>query len=179
MARKIELTTITNEELARTQGLHVSAFTTELGIWKGESEEELLERFIRWADISKYRTAHVWKEKKRSRLIFRTGYTILDQLNSIIEELAGDGEDDAIISFHEVFGRVKFRSLEQSDEDVQRTVFHNIDTKWLPTTEDQNYWTQYLSEDNSDPSYQYFKWPLLPSVQSRIFKPRFNPNTDR
>ena len=184
MTRKIELIAVVNEHLAKTQGLSVNAFTTDLGIWEGKSEEELLELFTRWADRNKYQTAYVWDKRKRWKLIFRTGYTISDQIDSIMEEIAGEGNDDVTVSFHEVLFRMKPKwphhdfNEEQQRNGLWRTIFHNLNTKWLPTNADQTYWTQYLAKDNEDPTYLNFTWPLLPSVRSRIYKAGFDPDAE-
>ena len=181
MTREIELTAVVDEYLTKTQGLHIDAFTTDLGIWQDKSEEKRLELFIRWVDKSKYDTSYVWYGRKKWKLIFRVGYTISDQINSIMNELAGEGENDVMISLYEVFSRMKSNypySVSGTGErnGLWRTIFHNLDTKWLPTNEDQTYWTQYLAKDNEDSTYSNFIWPSLPSAQSRIYKAGFDPN---
>lgn len=184
MTRKIELTAVLEEHMAKTRGVGVDYFTTELGIWTDKTEAERLELFSRWVDKNKYDTSYVWYKGRRIKLVFRKGYTVSNQIDEIMEDIAGDGNDDVVISFHEVLHRFASKwphydvyELHQRN-DLLRTIFHNLNTKWLPTNEDQTYWTQYLAKDNEDPTYSNFTWPTLPSVQSRIFKAGFDPNAD-
>ena len=154
-----------------------------MGIWTDKTEEERLELFVRWVDKNKYDTSYVWHERRRMKLVFRRGYTISNQIDKIMEDIAGDGNDNVVVSFHEVFSRMESNwhydfTEEQRRNGLWRTIFHNLNTKWLPTNEDQTYWTQYLAKDNEDPTYSSFTWPLLPSVQSRIYKGGFDPNAE-
>ena len=183
MTRKIELSAIVEERETKTRGLGIDSFTVDLGIWTDKTEEERLELFVRWVDKNKYDTSYVWHERRRMKLVFRRGYTISNQIDKIMEDIAGDGNDNVVVSFHEVFSRMEsnwhYDFIEaQRRNGLWRTIFHNLNTKWLPTNEDQTYWTQYLAKDNEDPTYRNFTWPLLPSVQSRIYKAGFDPNAD-
>ena len=175
MARQIKLTLL-NDEVAKTTGLSVWQFTTALGIWDGLSENELHRRFLHWHDRNKYTIASVWRQKKRYKLIFKTGHTPKDQINSAIELVAGDGNENVRVDFREALKHVKFKVYDQTDEDLHRTFFHNLDSKWLPTNADSTYWTQYLAQDNEDPTYSSFALPLLPSVRADIYKAGFDPD---
>ena len=171
MARQVKLT-ILDDKAAKSVGLHISYFTTALGIWNDDlSDVELHRRFTHWHDRHKYTTASVWREGVKHRLVFKAGHTPQDQINAAIEKVAGAGSENVRVDFREALEHVKFKTYNQSDEDLWRTFFHNLDTKWLPTNEDSTYWTQYLSQDSGD-----FALPILPSVRGDVFRSGFDPD---
>ena len=176
MARQIKLTMIA-DKIAKTTGLGIAEFTTSLGIWDDRlSDDELHRRFTHWHDRNKYSVAPIWRQNKKYRLIFKNGHTPTDQINAAIEKVAGDGSGNVRVDFREALQHVKFTVYDQTDTDLRRTFFHNLDTKWLPTNEDSTYWTQYLAKDNEDPSYSSFALPILPSVRADIFRAGFDPD---
>ena len=145
MARQIKLTLL-DDKAAKTTGLHISQFTTALGIWNTSlSDDELHRRFTHWHDRHKYTTSPVWRGGRKHRLVFKAGHTPTDQISAAIEKVAGTGNENVKIDFREALEHVKFKTYDQSDEDLWRTFFHNLDTKWLATNEDSTYWTQYLA----------------------------------
>ena len=178
MTNKIELTLVHSD--AKTKGVHVSALAESLNVWQGETYEEKQRLILLHIDKSKYREAYIWIDNKKIMILFEKGYTLTDQMDAKIEQRAVETGSN-YVSFHDLFDFIKdlnlsMFNLNQVAEDIWRTVFHNLNTKWLPTNEDRNYWTQYLAKDNEDPTYSGFEMPVLPSSISRIYKAGFDPN---
>ena len=175
MANNIELTLIHSE--AKTRGVDAVFLAASVNEWKSKTDEELKKLVLAHVDKSKYRDAYVWANDMKILRFFEVGYTPTDQLDGLIELKAKETGSN-IVSFYVLFDFIKkifsAHNLTQRDRDFWRTVFHNLNTKWLATNEDRNYWTQYLTEDNED--YSKFKMPVLPSSASRIFKAGFDPN---
>ena len=177
MANKIELTLVHGD--AKTQGVYVGFLTESLKIWPGKTYEELERLALLHIDKSKYREAYFWVSNKRYMHFFEKGYTLTDQMDAEIERRANETGSN-YVSFYDLFDLIKKIYSAYGPriypQDIWRTVFHNLNTKWLPTNEDQTYWTQYLAKDNEDPTYGDFTMPVLPSSLSRIYKAGFDPN---
>ena len=177
MADKIELTLVHSD--AKTKGVYVGFLTELINVWKGKSYEEQERLALAHIDKSKYREAYFWVGDEKRMHFFEKGYTLTDQMDDEIERIAGETGSN-YVSFYDLYDFIEKRfsvfGYKRRDRDIWRTVFHNLNTKWLPTNEDRNYWTQYLSKDHEDPTYRYFEMPVLPSATSRIYKAGFDPD---
>ena len=63
-----------------------------------------------------------------------------------MDDIAGDGNDNVVVYIHEGFSSMEsnwhYDFIEaQRRNGLWRTIFHNLNTKWLPTNEDLTYWT--------------------------------------
>ena len=173
--RRITLTTLP-DSVAKSHGLHIGAVTQLLGLWtSGLTDDQLHERFILWSDRNKFLISPVWYRNVRHRLIFKKGYSVTEQIDNEINRLAGDGNDDVQLDIRELTN-LPFRTDNQTDTDVLRTVCHNLNTSRLPTNEDSTYWTQWTTSDTEN-GYSSFSMPILPSTIPSIYKSGFDPNT--
>ena len=173
MARKLTISTL-DLETAKTIGLGIRDAAIQLDVWrKYWDSSELVEKFVLWLEHAKYRLSPLFIGNEKFHRIYKTGYTIQDQINAIITRLAGDGNDDVRVPIKEIAKHLDL-GPEIKGENLLRTIYHNLDSDRL-LHEDTNYWTQYLSKDNT--AHTHYP-PGLDSELHNIFKSRFNKETD-
>ena len=175
-------------EKAKTIGWSLRDFARFIGLWEDKTEAQLHNLIVHWLDKTKYETSVVWyytlfpPEFNPFHKVYHTkmiriylkGYSIRDQLNTIIEEVIGDG-DDVVVSFTEILKLAKERFMipGQKEEDFIRTALYNLDPKWIATLEDKNYHTSHIENDSL-----HGMLPLLPSVRGEVLKAGFDPDTE-
>ena len=174
MARKLTITTLDLEK-AKTVGIDLLDAAMQLGVWEKywDNYPKLEEEFVKWLDQTKFRLSTLVTEQGKFRRIYKVGYTIKDQINRIITRIAGEGNTDVEVPVKEI---IKHLDLGPSiiGENLIRTFYHNLDSNRLPASE-SNYWTQYLSKDDVAKTHRP---PALESEYPKIFKSRFNKETD-
>lgn len=188
MARKLELTFLDLEKV-RTVGWMVNETAQYLGLleneWKDHSYAKRQNLLVNLLDPTKYVTSIVWGvretdaiskvPKQKTLRVFAKGYSIQDQINTAIEKVAGDGNDDIKITFHSLLPHIKFRheflGIEQSEADLYQTFLTNLDPKYLKTNNDKNFLTQHIE----DPKFRD-SLPILPSIRGDVLKAGYNLN---
>lgn len=184
MANRVSFLDLTK---AKTTGWSPAEFAYNLNLWGDKSKAQLHNLIIHGLDKTKYETSVVWSfillppdfspfhkvHKQKMIRIFLKGYTIRDQINTIIEEIIGD-RDDVVVSFAEIFKLAKERFMipDQHGNDLIRTILYNLDPKWIPALEDKNFHTSHIEKDDL-----HGELPLLPSTHNEVFKAGFEPDT--
>lgn len=172
-ARKLTIS-ILDLKAAETVGVELIDAAMQLGVWeKYWDSVKIEEEFVKWLDHTKYRLSTIVTKRSKFRRLYKTGYTIKDQINRIITELAGEGNADAVISVKEIAKQLDL-GPDIKGEDLIRTIYHNLDSNRLPANE-SNYWTQFLSKDAVAETHLP---PAFESEYPKIFKSRFNKETD-
>lgn len=173
MTRKLTLSTFDFRD-AETVGVDLIDAAIQLGLWDKHLDSVTLEeKFVLWLNRDNYRLSTIHLRHGKIRRIYKKGYTIKDQINTIITTLAGEGNEDFKVTAKEIAKHLDLGPVVKG-EDLHRTIYHNIDFERLPAGS-TNYWTQYLSRDSVAKSY----WPpALSSEDHNIFKSRFNRETD-
>ena len=183
MARKVTVN-LFDDKRAKTTGIPIEVVARELRLWPAilNRPEELRRKFVHWLDRAKYDLATVWEWEYKTYRVFKHGYLIQDQIETIINRLAGDGNEDVTIGIVEIAHELDLGTNVQGGS-LFRTIYHNIKSSRLPTLADTNYWTGYLTADNerheaglTDETDRTA--PILPSVYGRIFKSNFDHETD-
>ena len=167
--RKITLTFL-DLNTAKTIGWPLRYFARQLGLWADRTDIEIHNLLQNGLDTTKFQLSTVWFDGEKTARVFATGYTIGDQLDDAMDELAGDGNDNVEIEFFKLSERVLFRLDGQHDRDFWRTITANLNPKWLGTLEDKNYLTTFNSSREAP------RLPLLPSAQGKVFRAGFKTN---
>jgi len=164
------------EDQLKTTGVGVDFFTKEFGYWRRQTDEERLEKFKQWVDKTKYDLSVLWINGEKEHRVYKKGFTIRDQIDTLIEEIAGDGNDDTEIDFRQIIDHknLKFKDPYQTARDHRRTFRHNLNSKWLKT-EDTNIWSQTLASDLAGTNKEDVEYLILPSFKDGIYKAGFDP----
>lgn len=150
--------------------------------WKDRSYAQRQNLLINLLDPEKFGHSTVWSHEDRNKYpkddtiyeksirVFVKGYTIREQLNTIMEELAGDSTD-VVIPYEKVFSwsLSNLSHQGQSYQQLERTILKNLDPKWLTTTEDKNYLTGFTPRNDNDEPV-----PFLPSTRGKVFRAGFD-----
>ena len=164
-SKKVTVTFL-DQHSAETIGWPLRYAADRLGVWQDKTEEELFPLFNRWLNRSMYGLSVIWKRGKKDYRIFKRGFTISDQIDTAVALIASRGRIE--IDFHEILEHVKFKQICASEDDVQRTFYHNMRDNWLSSDADRDYWTQFLSADT------LVYPPVLPSSRSNALKSGFD-----
>ena len=174
MARKITLTFL-NSEKAKKEGLSLREFAVQLGIWSDRTDIEIHNLLQNGLDTTKYRLSDVWYQGVKTARVFMKGFSISEQLDTIMEDLAGGGSQDVSISFYDLLPHIQFRFhrnfIAQNDNDLWWTILHNLNPKWLGTLADKNNLCQHIGDIHLRGSL-----PNLPSTESQVFRSGFDKN---
>lgn len=168
--RKITLTFL-DINTAKTIGWPLRYFARQLGLWRNRTDVEVHNLLQNGLDQTKFRMSVIWEDNKRTFRVFKAGYSIGEQINSAMETLAGEGNDNVEVEFFKLVRHVHFRLPDQDDRDFWRTITHNLNPKWLGTLQDKNYLSQFKSERGEHP-----RLPLLPSAHGKVFRSGFDTN---
>ena len=117
----------------------------------------------------------VWERKQKTWRLFLAGYSINNQITTVINKLAGDGDDDVAIDYRSILALVNFRNENQDDDDFRRTFYHNMSSSLLPESADHNYWTKFLTDDIDGIATHP---PTIPSAHGKVFKAGFDADTE-
>lgn len=168
--RKITLTFL-DDDFAKTQGWPLHYIGLQLGIWEDRTENEVHNLLQNGLDTDKYRLSTIWIRGKKTARVFAAGYSIREQIDTVMERLAGDGNEDVEITFFSLVEAVGFHTQGQTGNDIWKTILHNIDPKWFGSLQDKNKLSQFNSEE--EPASRL---PLLPSAQEKMFRSGFDIN---
>ena len=165
--RKITVTFL-DLDTARTTGWPLRFVARQLGLWDNRTDIEIHNLLQNGLDRTKFKLSTVWVADRKTARVFATGHSISEQLDTIMTELAGDGDNDVEIEFFKLADNVQFRLIEQTDFDLWRTITSNIDPRWFGTLEDRNHLTSFNSRREAT------RLPLLPSAQNRVLRSGFD-----
>lgn len=172
MARKITLSFL-NTDKAKTVGLSLREFAVQLNLWHDRTDVEINNLLQNGLDTTKYQLSWVWFGGDKTARVFLKGYSIQEQLDTIMEELAGDGSQDVAISFFDLLPHVKFRFevnfVEQKDDDLWWTILQNINPKWLGSLTDKNSLSSHIGDAELRGTL-----PNLPSAEGQVFRVGFD-----
>lgn len=173
---------------AKTIGWSPAEFALELNLWDDKSRAQLHNLITIGLDKTKFQTSVLWSYILRPPLfspfhkshghkmirIFLKGFTITDQIDSIIREIIGD-QDDVKVPFLDIYKRAKEKFMidGQHEEDFIQTIKYNLNPTWLKSVEDKNFYTAFIENERL-----HGKLPILPSVQDEVFKAGFDVNME-
>ena len=172
MARQRKITlTFLDDDLAKTEGWPLHYVGLQLGIWQTRTEAEVHNLLQNGLDTGNYQLSPVWIDGRKTARVHLAGYSIREQLDTVMEKLSGSGSEDAEVTFFSVLKEIGFKAQGQTDVDIWKTVLHNIDPRWLGSLQDKNQLSQFNSE--TEPTSRL---PLLPSAQEKMFRSGFDIN---
>ena len=171
---------------AQTVGWSITDAIYHLGLqdeWANRTYAHRYNLFSTLTDPDKFGISTVWsyaerdhQEYKGQKLpeetfrLFAKGFTIREQINTIMEELAG-GSSDIMISFSMVEPHIKFRHEGQNYDQLMRTFYENFDKKWFANLEDKNFMSQFVPTDETG-------LPILPSARGKVFRAGYDLNME-
>lgn len=174
MTRKITLTFLDTRK-AKTVGLSLREFAIQLDLWHDRTEAEIYNLLQNGLDTTQFQLSWVWYNGVKTARVFLKGYSIREQIDTIMEKLAGDGNQDVVISFFDLLPHIKFRFEEnfvkQPEGELWWTILHNINPKWLGSLTDKNELSSHIGSEGG-----LGILPNLPSAKEQVFRSEFDTN---